>query len=157
MSTTQWLVLGIIIVIIGGVIIYGMGGFGGDGGDNTENGGSTKPASLSDPVMSLSVDMTSAAPTEPTDVFHTDTPVIYCTVRLADGSAKTRVKGEWIYLGSGPDSGDRDKIYETEGTFSGSRYIAFSLTDDAGWKVGAYEVILYLDKNEKFRVPFTVE
>ena len=156
MSTTQWLVLGLIIVVIGGIIAFGMGSFGGDGG-RTDNATGTREASLSAPEMSLSVDMTSAAPTEPTDVFHPDTPVIYCSVKLSDGAPNIRVKAEWIYLGSGADSGDSEKIYDTEGTFSGTRYLSFSLTDDEGWKVGAYEVILYLDKKEKFRVPFTVE
>ncbi len=155
MSTTQWLVLGLIIVALVGLVAYGMIGGDGNGGGNAENGGSTEPASLSDPVMSLGVDMDSAAPTDPTDVFATDTPVIYCTVWLANGTPKTRVKGEWIYLGA--DGTEKEKLYETQGTFKGSRYIAFSLTETESFKQGAYEVVLYLDGDEKFRVPFTVE
>jgi hypothetical protein len=154
MSTTQWLILGLIIVVIGGVLYFGMTGSGGNGG--TDNASGTKAASLSDPVMTRSVDMISMAPTEPADVFAPD-DLFYCAVKLNDGTPKTRVKAEWIYLGSGADSGDRDKIYETEGTFAGSRYVGFSLSDPDGLKIGTYEVILYLDKKEKFRVPFTVE
>lgn len=154
MNTTQWLVLGLIIVIIGGVIAYQMVGSDGTGG-NEENGGSAKPASLSSPEMTLSIDTVSAAPTDPEDVFAPD-DLFYCSVKLSDGTPKTRVKAEWIYLGGGAE-GERKEIYETEGTFKGSRYVSFSLSDDEGLKTGAYEVILYLDGKEKFRVPFSVE
>jgi hypothetical protein len=155
MNTTQWLVLGLIIMIIVGVIAYQM--MGSDGGtDGTGgNGDSSKPASLSSPEMTLTIDSVSAAPAEPQDIFAPD-DLLFCSVKLSDGTPKTRVKAEWMYLGSGTD-GESKKLYETEGTFKGTRYVSFSLSDDEGLKTGAYEVILYLDGKEKFRVPFTVE
>jgi len=114
-------------------------------------------ASLSEATMCRSVD-SDMRPIDATDIFTTDTPEIFCSVKLSSAPPDTEVKAEWIYVqGELEDTGNY-LIDDYSVTAEGTLYLGFSLTKpEAGWPKGEYKVILYVDGKEKLSVPFTVQ
>jgi len=115
-------------------------------------------ASLSEATMCQSVDNDDMRPIDATDIFTTDTPEIFCSVKLSSAPPDTEVKAEWIYVqGELEDTGNY-LIDDYSVTAEGTLYLGFSLTKpEAGWPKGEYKVILYVDGKEKLSVPFTVQ
>ena len=114
-------------------------------------------ASLSEATMCLSVD-NDMRPIDATDIFATDTPEIFCSVKLSSAPPDTEVKAEWIYVQGELEGTENHLIDDYSLTAEGTLYIGFSLTEpDAGWPKGEYKVILYVDGTEKLSVPFTVQ
>ncbi len=113
-------------------------------------------ASLSEATMSLGVDADSR-PVNPTSRFAPDTSEIFCSVKLSSAPPGTEVLSEWIYL-RGELEGVTDHVVDTYAvTTDGTRYLQFSMTiPDAGWPVGEYALVLYVDGKEKVTLPFTV-
>ena len=113
--------------------------------------------SLSEATMCRSVDG-DMRPIDATDVFTTDTPEIFCSVRLSYAPADTEVKAEWIYVQGELEGTENYLIDDYSLTAEGTVYLSFSLTKpEAGWPKGEYKVILYVDGEEKLSVPFTVQ
>ena len=114
-------------------------------------------ASLSEATMCLSVD-SDMRPLNATDIFATDTPEIFCSVKLSSAPSDTEVKAEWIYIQGELEGTQNYLIDDYTLTAEGTTYLGFSLTEpDAGWPTGEYKVILYVDEEEKLSVPFTVQ
>jgi hypothetical protein len=113
--------------------------------------------SLSEATMCRSVD-NDMRPIDATDVFTTDTPEIFCSVKLSYAPPDTEVKAEWIYVQGELEGVENHLIDDYSLTAEGTRYLSFSLTKpEAGWPKGEYKVILYVDGEEKLSVPFTVQ
>jgi hypothetical protein len=122
-----------------------------------EAGVSVTTASLSEATMCQSVDE-DMRPIDATDVFTTDTPEIFCSVKLSHAPSDTDVKAEWIYVQGELEGTENYLIGDYSLTAEGTLYLSFSLTKpDAGWPKGEYKVILYVDGKEKLSVPFTVQ
>ena len=114
-------------------------------------------ASLSEATMCLSVD-SDMRPVSATDIFATDTPEIFCSVKLSSAPSDTDVKAEWIYVQGELEGTENYLIDDYTLTAEGTLYLGFSLTEpDTGWPTGEYKVILYVDGEEKLSVPFTVQ
>jgi hypothetical protein len=114
-------------------------------------------ASLSEATMCLSVD-SDMRPVDATDIFATDTPEIFCSVKLSSAPSDTDVKAEWIYVQGELEGTENYLIDDYTLTAEGTLYLGFSLTEpDTGWPTGEYKVILYVDGEEKLSVPFTVQ
>ena len=114
-------------------------------------------ASLSEATMCLSVD-SDMRPVDATDIFATDTPEIFCSVKLSSAPSDTDVKAEWIYVQGELEGTENYLIDDYTLTAEGTVYLGFSLTEpDAGWPIGEYKVVLYVDGEEKLSVPFTVQ
>ena len=114
-------------------------------------------ASLSEATMCLSVD-SDMRPVDATDIFATDTPEIFCSVKLSSAPSDTDVKAEWIYVQGELEGMENYLIDDYTLTAEGTIYLGFSLTEpDDGWPIGEYKVILYVDGEEKLSVPFTVQ
>lgn len=122
--------------------------------------GSTQAASsapaggayLSEATMCQSVDPKTAMPIGKADVFASNTPTIYCSVKLSNAPPNTEVKAQWIYTNT------NKVLYEDVSLESGTYYLALKLQPPkAGWPVGNYVVRLYLNGQEKFTVPFRVQ
>ncbi len=147
MTVKQWFVVVIVLAAIGGLVAVRFIG--------TQDKESNSQPTLSNPMMARSVNEITAEPTEPTDIFTPDTAFIYCSVKLSNAPPDTEVKAQWIYVEGEADMSNH-LLYESVGTFSGTRYLAFELTYDTPWPQGKYEVILYLNDEQQFVVPFEV-
>jgi hypothetical protein len=113
--------------------------------------------SLSEATMCRSVD-NDMRPVDATDIFTTDTPEIFCSVKLSSAPSDTEVKAEWIYVQGELEGVENHLIYDYSLTAEGTRYLSFSLTKpEAGWPKGEYKVVLYVNGTEKLNVPFTVQ
>jgi len=118
---------------------------------------SVTTASLSEATMCLGVD-SEMRPLDATDVFATDTPEIFCSVKLSHAPDDTEFRAEWIYIKGEEEGLSNYPIAGWDTTADGTRYIAASLTcPDKGWPKGDYKVILYVDAKEKLSVPFSVQ
>jgi hypothetical protein len=106
-------------------------------------------ASLSEATMCPSVD-SDMRPVNATDIFATDTPEIFCSVKLSSAPPDTEVKAEWIYVQGELEGTENYLIDDYTLTAEGTTYLGFSLTDE-------YKVILYIDGEEKLTVPFTIQ
>jgi hypothetical protein len=114
-------------------------------------------ASLSEATMCRSVD-SDMRPIDATDIFATDIPEIFCSVKLSSAPPDTEVKAEWIYVQGELEGTENFLIDDYSLTAEGTLYLGFSLTEpEAGWPKGEYKVILYVDGKEKLSVPFTVQ
>jgi hypothetical protein len=114
-------------------------------------------ASLSEATMCRSVD-SDMRPIDATDIFATDIPEIFCSVKLSSAPPDTEVKAEWIYVQGELEGTENFLIDDYSLTAEGTLYLGFSLTKpEAGWPKGEYKVILYVDGKEKLSVPFTVQ
>jgi len=114
-------------------------------------------ASLSEATMCRSVD-SDMRPVDATDIFTTDIPEIFCSVKLSSAPPDTEVKAEWIYVQGELEGTENYLIDDYTLTAEGTLYLGFSLIEpDAGWPKGEYKVILYVDGKEKLSVPFTVQ
>ncbi len=107
-------------------------------------------------VMCHDVD-SSFAPLNPATTFATNTPEIFCSVKVSNAPAQSRARVEWIYR-EGELEGVKDYLIDTSTvTTEGTRYIAFSLSiPDDGWPEGLYELVLYMDDKKMESVLFTV-
>ena len=114
-------------------------------------------ASLSEATMCRSVD-NDMHPIDATDIFTTNTPEIFCSVKLSYAPPDTEVKAEWIYVQGELEDVENYLIDDYSLTAEGTLYLSFSLTKpEAEWPKGEYKVILYVDGKEKLSVPFTVQ
>jgi hypothetical protein len=119
---------------------------------------SVTTASLSEATMCSSIDSQTKRPAEKADVFSTNTPEIYCSVKLSNAPPNTEVKAVWIYVqGEAKDLKDYT-ITEYPMTADGTRYLSFSVTQPtAGWPRGDYMIKLFVDGKERLTVPFSVQ
>ena len=115
-------------------------------------------AKLSEAVMCTSVEEDTKKPIGKTDVFSSDTPEIFCSVRISRAPAGTAIKSEWIYV-----RGEVENLTDyTIDAFSleaeGTSTVSFSLTrPNTGFPKGDYVLKLSLDDEEKIKLPFRVE
>ena len=114
-------------------------------------------ASLNEATMCTGID-DDLRPVGITDVFHVDTPEIFCTMKISSAPPDTEIKAEWIYV-KGEVEDLTDYVIGEWSTEAGdSRYMYASLTcPDKGWPRGSYKVVMYVNDKEELSVPFTVE
>jgi hypothetical protein len=114
-------------------------------------------ASLSEAAMCQSVDE-NKLPIDATDAFTTDTPEIFCSVKLSHAPSDTAIKAEWIYIEGELEDVSNYLIDEWSTTTDGTRYISVSITRPYnGWPRGDYKIVLYIDGKEELSTPFTVQ
>jgi hypothetical protein len=115
-------------------------------------------AKLSEAVMCLSVNEDTKKPIGKTDVFSSDTPEIFCSVRLSHAPADTTIKSEWIYVKGEVEDLTDYTIDEFSLTAEGTSYVSFSLTrPNTGFPKGDYMLKLLMDDEEKIALSFRVE
>lgn len=115
-------------------------------------------ASLSNATMCRSVNSQTMEPVDKANVFTSDTPEIFCSVRLSNAPDGTEVKIEWTYV-QDEAGGTADYFIDSATmTAAGTRYIAFSISKpDTGWPKGDYKVVLFVDGKERLTQTFKVQ
>ncbi len=98
------------------------------------------------------VNQTTFKAINPTSVFATDTPVIYCTFR-SELPVGTLISAEWAYLGTDPDSVTID--YETK--YSPEMNYFNMDIPEGGWPVGKYQIAFSIEGKPYQTVKFEVK
>ena len=130
-------------------------------GGNTIGGKKAGNSTITEGVMTSSVDDDSK-PTSPAKTsFIPMTPVIYCSFKVAGVMPEDMVKASWYYV-KGEAAGKENELLNETFTIaqstSDSYYLAFYLDKPAsGWYKGDYKVVLSINSAEKLTVPFKIE
>lgn len=115
-------------------------------------------AKLGEATMCTKVDEKTKKPIEKTDVFTSDTPEIFCSVKLSSAPTDTNIKSEWIYMKGEAENLSDYKIDEFTITTEGTKYVSFSLArPNTGFPKGEYMLKLFLNDEIKLSVLFKVE
>ncbi len=108
---------------------------------------------ISKTTMALEVDEETFEVIVASDVFKTDTPIIYLVAQVEDAPEGTQVRAEWYYLD--------EEIFIDDITVEPeyqNQPMLFSLgRPDTGWPIGKYQASLYLNEEKATIVFFTVE
>ena len=119
---------------------------------------STGKASLSNATMCQSVDLETGEPIEPSDTFTSDTPWIFCSVKLSNAPSGTEVSAEWLYIKQEAKGETSYLVADWSTTTEGTYYIPLSIARPANeWPRGDYKIVLYLNEKETLNVPFKVQ
>lgn len=114
-------------------------------------------ANITDTVMAKGVD-TEKRPVNPTSTFTTDVPEIYCSAKMNNAPADTKVTGKWIYISGEIKDTTNYEIDSATLAIEGTRYFKMSLSKPTnGWPKGSYKLVLLIDGKESVSVPFTIQ
>jgi len=119
---------------------------------------SSGKVSVSNATICKSVDLETGEPIEPTDTFTSETPLIFCSVKISNATLDTRISAEWLYLRQ--ETGDETGllIADWSTTTEGTHYIPLSIMrPENGWPLGDYKLVFYLNDKEVLSVPFKVQ
>ena len=118
-------------------------------------------ATITEGVMTTSVDNNSKPTGGVTTSFPIDTPAIYCSFKLKGVDKEDIIKATWIYVTGEAKDKENMILLETYDIVQGddnSYYLAFFMDRPAsGWYKGEYKVVLSINNEEKLTVPFSVE
>lgn len=137
------------------------------GGAAPSGGGSAKPpsssssnSSITDGVMTTSVDDNSKPTGGVKTTFPPDIPAIFCSFKVSGVAQEDMIKATWIYVSGGGEQPDTvlNETYDIVQTAEASYYLAFYY-DKPGqaWPKGDYKVVLSINNKEKLSVPFKVQ
>jgi hypothetical protein len=118
-------------------------------------------SSITEGVMTSSVDDNSKPTSAVTTVFAPDTPAIYCSFKVSGVTEEDLIKASWYYVkgeATGKENELLDEIYTSAQGGNEAYYLAFYKHMPAGgWYKGNYKVVLYVNDKEKLTVPFDVK
>ena len=118
-------------------------------------------ATITDGVMTTSVDNSSMPTGGIKTSFSADTPAIYCSFKLNGVAQEDMIKATWTYLnGEAKDKENTvlNETYDIAQNTEISYYLAFYIDKPAGgWYKGDYKVVLSINNVEKLAVPFKIE
>ena len=92
-------------------------------------------------------------PVEPTDIFPSETQVIYILVKFNNITPEDKITTKWYYLETGEEINTADFAAEK----SGSGYHAFRFICDKGFPSGRYNAMVYLNNELLETMEFSVE
>lgn len=145
----------IFIILVLATLLAACGGAPGQSGKKGGN------STISDGVMTTSVDNDSK-PTGPVVTsFSPDTPVIYCSFKVTGVVPEDMIKASWYYV-KGEAVGRENELLNETFTIAesdvDSYYLAFYLDKPvSGWYKGDYKVVLCVNNAEKLSVPFSIK
>ena len=108
-------------------------------------------------VTALSLDSTTLKPLQTTSVFKKDTPIIYCSVAVANIADEIVVSAEWLLV-KGANNETDVKKRSAAITTDGPRYVSFAwVRQGDAWIPGEYKVVISADGKEAVTIPFRIE
>lgn len=126
-----------------------------------ESGAAPSQTSYSGPILSeatmcLAVDSL-RRPIGPTSTFFTDTPEIFCSVKLSNALGEVEVLGEWVYV-QGEVVGVHNHVFDRYSFLaSGTRYVFLAMGNSGKpWNIGEYKLVLYLDGQPQVTRSFSI-
>lgn len=118
-------------------------------------------STVTEGVMTTSVDNDSK-PTSPVKTsFPIDTPAVYCSFKVTGVVPEDMIKASWYYVSGEARDRENELLNETIDivtTDSTSYYLAFYYDKPAaGWYKGSYKVVLSINGADKLSVPFNIQ
>jgi len=118
-------------------------------------------STITEGVMTTSVDNDSK-PTSPVKTsFPVDTSAVYCSFKVTGVSPEDMIKASWYYVKGENKEKENELLNETIDivtTDASSYYLAFYYDKPAaGWYKGSYKVVLSINGADKLSVPFNIE
>jgi hypothetical protein len=133
----------------------------GCGGGNTPAASQPGNSTITEGVMTTSVDNGSKPTGGVKTSFPVDSPIIYCSFKISGVAKEDMIKATWIYVGGAlPDKANTqiNETYDIVQAPEASYYLAFYLDKPVGgWYKGDYKVVLSVNNKEKLSVPFKME
>jgi len=127
------------------------------------SGNQPDKSTITEGVMTTSVDNDSK-PTSPVKKsFSPNTPAIYCSFKVSGVTQEDLIKASWYYIkGEAVDKEnqllDGGEMYTSGQADDKGYYLAFYEDMPAGgWYKGSYKVVLSVNSIEKLSVPFSIE
>ena len=143
------------ILLAAAVLISGCGG--GNAPVGSQSGNST----ITEGVMTTSVDDGSKPTGGIKTTFPMDSPVIFCSFKVSGVAKEDMIKATWIYVGGAAADKANTMLNETYDIVQApeaSYYLAFYFDKPVeGWYKGDYKVVLSINNKEKLSVPFKIE
>jgi hypothetical protein len=131
------------------------------GGGNSPAGSPSGNSTITEGVMTTSVDDGSKPTGGVKTTFPLNTTVIYCSFKVSGVAKEDMIKATWIYVGGAtPDKANTmlNETYDIVQAPEASYYLAFYFDKPVeGWYKGDYKVVLSINNKEKLSVPFKVE
>jgi hypothetical protein len=126
-----------------------------------QSGGAPDKSTITEGVMTTSVDNDSK-PTSPVKTsFPADTAAVYCSFKVTGVSPEDMIKASWYYVKGEIKEKENELLNETIDvvtTDASSYYLAFYYDKPAGgWYKGSYKVVLSVNGADKLSVPFNIE
>ena len=130
-------------------------------GKPPQPGGAPDKSTVTEGVMTTSVDNDSK-PTSPVKTsFPADTAAVYCSFKVTGVSPEDMIKASWYYVKGEIKEKENELLNETIDvvtTDASSYYLAFYYDKPAGgWYKGSYKVVLSVNGADKLSVPFNIE
>jgi hypothetical protein len=120
-------------------------------------------STITEGVMTTSVDNDSKPTSAVKASFPADTPAIYCSFKVSSVTQEDLIKASWYYI-AGEAAGqenqllDGGEMYTSAQADDQSYYLAFYYDKPAaGWYKGSYKVVLSINGVDKLSVPFNIE
>jgi hypothetical protein len=114
--------------------------------------------SLGKAATCKSVDPQTEEAIEPANTFTADTAEIFCSVKLSNAPSGTELSAEWLYVTEATGGGNDLLIDSWSRVTEGTRHLSTSIVKPAaGWPLGDYKVVFYLNGNENQSVAFSVQ
>ena len=118
-------------------------------------------STITEGVMTTSVDNDSK-PTSPVKTsFPVDTPAVYCSFKVTGVFPEDMIKASWYYVTGESKEKENELLNETIDivtTDASSYYLAFYYDKPvAGWYKGSYKVVLSINGADKLSIPFNIE
>jgi len=146
MKTKLTLALAILLIASLGVIAAGC-----------EGTVSFTTAKITDIVMAKGVDA-EKKPVSPTSTFTTDIPEIFCSAKMNNAPADTKVTGKWVYVSGEAKDLSNFEIDSATLNIDGTAYFSMSLSRPTnGWPKGSYKLVYLIDGKEAGSAPFTIQ
>jgi len=131
------------------------------GGGSTTPGVQSGSSTITDGVITTSVDDNSKPTGGVKTSFPADTPSIFCSFKISGVNKEDMIKATWIYVGGAATDKANSVLNETYDVVQvpeASYYLAFYFDKPvAGWDKGDYKVVLSINNKEKLSVPFKIE
>lgn len=118
-------------------------------------------SSISNGVMTTSVDNNSMPTGGVQTSFPSDIAAIYCSFEVAGIAKDDMIKATWMYIGGeakGKENTVLNETYDIAQNPESSYYLAFYIDKPVeGWYKGNYKVVLSINNTEKLTVPFEIK
>lgn len=118
-------------------------------------------STITEGVMTTDVDNDSKPTKAVATSFDGNTPIVYCSFKVAGVVPEDMIKASWYYV-KGEAAGKENELLNETFTIAesdtSSYYLAFYLDKPVtGWYKGDYKVVLSVNNAEKLEVPFTIK
>ena len=115
-------------------------------------------ATLSEAALCSSIDLLTEKPIGSVNIFPSDTPSIYCSVKVSGADFNDQVKARWVYAGGELKGFEGKTIAEDSTKVEGREYVSFPIgrAEGKNFPTGDYNVNVYVGDKGQVSLDFKV-